>query len=740
MNKKLLLLFGGVLLFSCQEKEDIASMSQLRFNINHESLSMSDNLQNVNAFLFDNNSMVRKLTNMHANSDGFYVVGTDKLNADRLLFVAGDHGVDFASESFNYDELEELVIHEVDFISTFPRLYYTGEKKLSNIGNTTLELNLTRSVARLDVKKITELEVLIDSCVVSNIADRTYLLPGNTEPLRSVEYKKQSIGTEAFSDIQTGVDGFAYLYETNGQAPVVTLYVRINGVKNKLNVTLPEKIERNKRYEIGINSNGAVLYANLQVLPWNEGESSIAKPEGFVPKIDLENSVFPTGVIASESLDSLFIPAEFEGTLTLALDAPVDIETKLESSHIQVRPLQSAKSTYFSNRFELEVKKSDINRPDIVSGMFVKSKYESQYYDKQIVIEKKGYRTRFDGLEGPITGNKVVFPTYHDGHLGVINTAGSVPILSATTQSGDSQFDWLQVVKADDRTNLEGGFKPNDVDAVGQEQTSTVTVTYVDGEVEEFMFSRKRNSIPVISQGGLYWSKFNMRGDSKSYEDQIGFDRDIPQNELYEFLKTCSDEDFAYYAGAVYKGKSTQGLYLKRNLENDSIPELLYEGYASIPDGQISNGPADTHCPAGYRIANLEEWQRIWFTGAMNLPAPGLSDYFNSSRGNNRYRIRRSFRREVEVDGVVLKNVHFLLLEDVRNYPGNQMVFNGFGAQSSNTAISFNQFIYPVITTGFTHFILDLGASRSSYGNLSGSGVHTRNIRCVKSPVNYIVE
>lgn len=738
INKILFVAVGSIFLFSCQEKEESALSSQMKFSINQETLSAEEKLEHVNAFLFDNESLVKKFTNMQSNSEGLYVMGTDMIRANKLLFVAGDHGIDFETLFPDYDQLKAMVVREADFVTSFPNLFYTGERSMSNITNTTLDLSLIRSIARLDLKKITQLEVIVDSCVLSNLADRSYLLPGNATSPESVQYKRQSIQGDALTGLDQGLEGVAYLYESSAQAPQVTLYTRINGVKNKLNVTLPEKIERNKRYEIAINSNGAVVFTDLQVLPWGDGGSSTAKPEDFTPLIDLENSEFPEGVRPSQSLDTLFIAAGFEGSFTLGLDAPVETETKLESSHVAVTPIASTKSTYTGNKYRMEVKKSDVNQSTLIADLQVKSVAESQYYDKQIVIVKESYRTRFDGLTGPITGNNVVYSTYKDGDMGIIFTRGETPIVSVSTRSTDSQFDWLRITESEQGKRLEGGFKPNDIEATGQQQTSIVTVNYTDGLTEEFTFTRQRSSIPVITQGGLYWAKYNMRGNSKSYEDQIGFDRDVPRGNFYEFLKTCSDEDLVYYAGAAYRGKSTDGLYLAWDSEKE---KHLYNGYSSIPDGQISNGPADSHCPAGYEIASLADWQRIWYTGGqMNLPVHGASDHYNSSTGDNRYRMSRFTRDSVVVDGHVLPTVNFLMIEDVRNYAGEQMVFTGLASQSSASNIVYGQFIYPIITTGPTHFLLDFNTRKSSYGNLSGSGVHTRMIRCVKSPVTYIVE
>lgn len=270
-------------------------------------------------------------------------------------------------------------------------------------------------------------------------------------------------------------------------------------------------------------------------------------------------------------------------------------------------------------------------------------------------------------------------------------------------------------------------------------------VKYADNFEEEFIFTRKRYSIPVITQGGVYWAKYNMRGNSKSYEDQIGFDRDISRNELYTYLQTCSDEEFIYYTGASYRGTSTEGLYLKRFLDSNDEPTLFYDGYDAIPDGQVSNGSADLHCPPGYRMPALSEWQQIFYTGgSLNIPGHGNSNSYNTSInsliGNqtNRYRIDR-YTREITIDGV-LRNVSIFNIVDVRYYQGEEMVFIGFGTQKSPTSMTWGEIVIPICTGSYSHFLFNYNTNKTSYGNLSGTGVQTRVIRCVKSPTNFIVE
>lgn len=743
--KQLFFLFFVFLFFSCQDQEVVyPKKDQFGVKFNYES-SSGDVLKNVHALLYKENGLQHKGTNL-TPTDGVYSIETAGKVVDKILFVAGDHGLDFASLNPSLSESKAMTTPVVDFEKQFPAIHYTAEKEAGELNDNLMNIELIRSVARLDVVKNTELEVVIDSCEIANLRDRSYIYPGNTTLLEGMELKTQKLGADAFTNLNSGVQGFTHIFESSGVAPVVTFYVRINGIKNRLKATLPEKIERNKKYEIKIKSNGAVIYTSLSILDWGDGGSVDTQPGGFIPKIDLSTSQLPEGVVASKTLDTLFIAPDYSGAFVLGLDAPIETEAKVESSQIGVATVPKLRDSYTGNQFTLTVSKSNINQVRTFIPMMIKSKSESQYYNKQIVIVKLGYRTWFKYLKADnLSDESAIWESYKDGYIAEVEAWNGYQvsdIATIETTSDDEQFDWLRVVSQEGKNRVEGAFKVNDRDATGQSQSSRVKVTYKDGLEENFCFTRKRYALPVITQGGKYWSKYNMRGDSKSYADQIGFNRDIDRNNFHEFLQTCSDEDFVYYAGATYKGKSTTGLYLKSFVPaGETAASLRYEGYQSIPDGQVSNGPADTHCPSGFQMPTKDEWNHIWATNVnLNLPASGGVNPYNASAGNNRYEIYRHARSNLTVDGVVIPQVSFLWIKDIRNYSGEIMVFTGMGNQSAVATVRLGQIIFPVVTTGPTHGILNFNNNKASFENLSGPGVHTRTIRCVKSPVSYIID
>lgn len=748
--KSLIYLLFVALCLSCQN-QDVPVLGENQFAVKFKYDTSAAGLEHVNALLFNQDDLQHKETQLNP-TEGVYTIGTNGKSIDRIMFIAGAHGLDFNSLSPTLTACKALTTQPVDFKTTFPGIHFTAETEAADIDNTLMDIQLTRSVARLDVVKDTELDVVIESCVISNLIDRSYIFPGSATLPTDGELKSQTLGAEAFTNLNNGIEGIAYMFENSEASITVTFDVSINGIKNKLKSTLPSKIERNKKYEIKIQSTGAVVYTMLSILDWGDGGSTETLPGGFVPKIDLSTSILPDGIVASQTLDTLYIAPDYSGAFVLGLDAPVETEAKVESSQIGIAVVPNSKNSYIGNQFMLTVSESDINQVRTFIPMMIKSKSEAQYYDKHIVIVKQGYRTWFKGLRANFDKKSASWDVYKDGYIAEVeawNDYQASDIEKIETRSDDAQFDWLLVVSTDGVNTVEGAFKVNDTEATGQEQRSVMTVTYKDGVEEVFNFTRKRNAIPVIRQGGFYWSKYNMRGNSKSYADQIGFDRDIPRDEFHLFLETCSDEDFLYYAGATYKGTSTEGLYLKNSIPpGGTTPMLHFEGYSSIPNGEVSNGPVDAHCPPGYQMPTRVEWEHIWATNVkLSIPANGELGYFNTDRGPegeslpNRYDVRR-YTRSITIDGVPNQPVSLLFLEDIRHYPDEIMVFTGLGNQSSDTRVTLGEIIIPIATAGeLNHSVVGFHDNVVRfYRNMGGSGAQTRTIRCLKSKVNYIIE
>ncbi|MGL4992991.1 MAG: hypothetical protein ACRC6R_02475 [Bacteroidales bacterium] len=733
MSKKLALLFvSSALLFSCQdqsENEGVGGRSQMQLSVNYDESGSANELTNVSALLYQGDLLSKNYSRLQVDNEGYYVMKTQGVKADKLLFIAGDHSIEDSGDCLaDYSSVRKLVTPKSDFSTTYPALFYTAERAISSVENVSLELSLRRSLARLDIRKLTYLDVVIDSCVINNLATRSYLLPGNQDPIGDMTLASQKVSGYIFEGFESSIQGVTYMYESVGVSPEVSIYARVGGVKNVLSVKLPTTIERNMRYEIGINSRGVTLFTQLDILPWEEGGSVEAKPESFDAKIDLQNSVLSQGVRVSSTLDTVFVPAGFSGDFILSLDVPVETQVKLESVDLGLLSIESNQEGYLENQYQLSFRKSDMDKSLITAKLFVKSKSETQFYDRHIIVVREAYRTRFQGLQASVSENRVNYESYVDGDLFVMNSDWDIS--SINTYSLDDQFNWIRVDQSSGVNLVEGAFKPNDLEARGEIQASMLVVNYSDGQEEVFEIARRRYSLPVLKVGRFYWSKYNMRGNSKLYVDQIGFDQD--RDDLWNYLKECSHEEYEYYAGAAYKGVSTEGLYLKNHQG-----KLLYENYSLIPNGHINNGAADVHCPPGYQIPSKDQFNEIVATGvSLTLPQNGGINHYSTQIGS-RYRLERHLRDSVVVDGLPIYKPAHIMITDINN--GESMLFTGLGHQETASSFVSGHWVNGLVETdGIMYY--GVVNSKNAMALQSHNDLKTRTIRCVKSPTNFVIE
>lgn len=730
MNKiGVLLILVGVITSACQDKEYsfISPANDGKIKLYYKSISSHEELRNANAFLFSGNILSNKQQSQTSDPNHLFEIDIKTSSSDKLLFLAGDNQLNLSSD-VSLSQLKTTTTPIADFISSFPQVYYTAEKELSANTGSSLDLFLSRSTAVIDLKITSNIQIQFDSCVISNIADRAFVFQNDRIPSET-KFIAARFNAKAFNNFAENLlPNFAYLYESNGQAPTATFYTHVNGDNKSISVQLPENIERNKRYEIRFEYDGAKLYTNLQVVPWEDGGSVNARPESsFIPTFNVHNSELPAFASFNSDKNKLIV-ASCDTSFILAIDAPVELDAKIENPNIRIIPLTDASAEYpLGNRFRLEFKQSAINAETEEIRLYVKSKLLSQYNGQYLTIEKKANRLQFKEYTGQLDKTNIQYADYIDGVLSKVHIL-EAPI-AIHTKSIDNQYNWIRILKKSaNNFELQGGFYPNDTEAVGQTQTSTLYVQFKDGAIEKYAIKRQRHAIPVVHIGNRYWSKYNMRGNSKSYADQIKFDQN---SDFWEFLKTCSSDEYIYYAGAQYKGLNRTGLYLQNNNNR-----LMYPEYHSIPDAPIFNASPNLHCPPGYQLPSQWDFNELLNdTQQLTLNPNGQhTDYI--SINNREFRIERYQRRGVQISGVTLEEAHHIKLTDKKT--NQSIVLNGLPHQySGNNGVAFGHLIFATINTRPDYIDLNFTTNRFRYQYHNNS--KTKIVRCVKSPTPYII-
>ena len=256
----------------------------LNFKLVSRSPSSEGTIKRVDVFLLREGRLSEKYTSVAANKSGTYpVLVKDPQNTRLLFLVNNDMFLEPAEgESGTLENLLSKTTPAVDYAATQPMLFYTGEKDLSGISEPLVNVPIIRSLARLSLKMQSETTIKIDSCIISNIADRSYIFPSSTVSPAGLNLISASLEGSHFTvSPTTPQSGFLYLYESENANSKAVFFVKINGVRNKLEVSLPARIERNKDYCITINSRGATLFGSLEILPWDKGTELNANPAPF---------------------------------------------------------------------------------------------------------------------------------------------------------------------------------------------------------------------------------------------------------------------------------------------------------------------------------------------------------------------------------------------------------------------------------------------------------------------------
>lgn len=729
--------FFAYFLISCNIMENNVCEEEARsFKLLSRSLEAEGSIKWVDVFLMTGGVLSEKHTHAESNENGAYTLLVKDPQNTRLLFlVNGDMPMETAEVGKSPERtFLAQTTPTADYAQTQPLLFYTGEKEMKGVSDPTINVPVVRSIAKLSLVISEGVNVEIDSCRISNIADRSCIFPSSTESPAGLKLVSASLaGSHFTASPSKPQDGFFHLYESRNAGTKAEFFVKMGGIRNKLMVELPSQIERNMDYTITIDSRGATLFTSLQILPWQEGPELNARPAAFEPLVESVESELPASIYLNATGDTLFAPPQ-NVSCTLAIKADVQVELRT-GSNIAIEPVGAPNvqaSSYLGNTFKLTFTGKNLNEEASYSKIYIKDQSASQYYGQYLVVARPaGARARFPNLSARATiiGRNINFSGYIDGVIS--DMTFDVPPVRVASETDDPDFNWLRLdPKAEGNYRIEGGFKPNDSRATGQEQRSTVKVEYADGLVEEFQFTRKRRSIPVVFIGGKYWSKFNMRGNSKAYEDQIGFGQD--QEDLFTYLKTCSSERYLYYAGANYKGRSQQGMYLKKNEQG----ALTYPEYGNYGNGSITDASASLHCPEGYNIPHRDDFGAVMHQSApLTLKANGLSLSYTSSAGI-RYTVERYDRNDIAIDGVNIPHMYHVKVTESQT--GHSLVWAGTGHQWDNNGADPTYWIYALINPGSSNYYAFIHSSNVARMEPHNQG-KTRLVRCIKTPVTYVI-
>lgn len=265
-------------------------------------------------------------------------------------------------------------------------------------------------------------------------------------------------------------------------------------------------------------------------------------------------------------------------------------------------------------------------------------------------------------------------------------------------------------------------------------QEARLVITDSDGSNREVYPIRRRNwGLPVVNIGGTWWCKYNLRGNVKSFDDQISIaDDQAAGTGVLDRLTTCSDDELLSLMGGQYQGGNPDELSLSHN-----GTAFYHEGMKGSAQnwGQI---PATQMAPDGYQLPTFDDYAFfVWGTNC-NIGGVGTRTHQNSQGQTITVNIVEREARFLEVSYGTIAFYDF-------EYEGNHWTLYGLGHQWNTTDGNIAQMSIIMAITGNTSnsWYMEGYAQASRPGQnwfkfTAQNSIKTRTVRCIKSPVEYI--
>ena len=138
-------------------------------------------ISTIDMLLFDNENQLSVINNNVQSNNDYYPISFDKSKVKSVFILANNESIELSESKLNGMDISEVALLQtspIDYINSFPSMFYTGVVETELVTTTNLNVGLTRSLSRIDVKIADDADVVIDSCIVANLIDRTVLMPG----------------------------------------------------------------------------------------------------------------------------------------------------------------------------------------------------------------------------------------------------------------------------------------------------------------------------------------------------------------------------------------------------------------------------------------------------------------------------------------------------------------------------------------------------------------------------------
>ncbi len=690
---------------------------------NDATLSEENVITDVKACLFEEGVLSRVYDNL-AGNNGSYDLIVDG-NYGNLYVLANTEGLlDWDNMVVGKTMESEWMVQTVSMRDDKTSMFFTGKVAIEKqSANVPVEMTLIRGVARVDIS-VKHDGISVNSLTLKNVAGNGYLLPQET--VKSPEGTKKDIVRTWTEPLTGNTAGVMYMYEQQNAELTVELNVTVAGVARKMTAKLPAQIKRNAVYTLDLGGDGSNLNLTVSVDEWDYDDDTVVSPDfGDKITVDVDRSELPEGVILGTSDNQLVMdyrPNEF----VLALDC----NDQLEVNSVSQLPLEITALPEGKNLFLVKKRLMAVGYEQMEGSVTFKRKgLSNAYREDEITLVLTANPTQIEGnLHFDETNYLCDLGDYVDGEYAVFRLAQGKKI---TVEFDNGEDEWMAVREKSDEAGayrILGGWKPNDPKADGREQKARIVICDADTEAnrEEYTVVRRNYGLPVVEMNGVWWCKYNARGNSRNFADQV-LSSDDPaqkagQSSVLDYLASCSNDDFVNLWGWAYQGGSGNGL--KVYVDN-GVAKL--NGYNRGETVNIADLGAKALSPNGYQLPGTAEYEKIFKWGMVVNWKNG--EYYTIN--GVRIHIHSIERDNVMVDGVEMPQLNCFKVYTESCPEG--ITFYGPGGQWSAGGINHNKLFIGVVNSGW--FV-----NNNSLSTTKGSAADSRILRFMKTPVEYMYE
>ena len=625
--------------------------------------------------------------------------------------------------------------------------FATGQLDLGELepGTAEVPLTLTRGVARLDLHLRVAGQATVERITLRGVAGEGYLFPSEA-PRTPADASRSDAVCVGDAALTTDTPAIAYLYEQTGADLGVSVEAVIDGVRHTLEGVLPRDIGRNRIYSLTLRKGIVDTEARLTVEAWGDGGESALQPDLETRlTVDAERSELPSGVrIEVGGTGLVLLHAERE--VLLAVRSDVQLELEPVSAPLLEIAAEPATAGDFGSVNRFRIRKGFYTpdmAPEEVELRFRRKGLAMTYPEDRLTLRLEANPIR---LEGDLTfadGNTVCdFGRYVDNELGRL-TLPDDRELSVEFDAGEDH--WLKVEPAEEGSRVwrvVGGWRPNDPTADGRQQSARLVIrSAATGECEVYTVVRRNWGLPVTWFHGVWWCKYNARGRSRNFEDQILVPQDpaaVAGQSVQNYLMCCSPEEFRALWGWAYQGDSGVGMQV---VDLEGVPSM--EGFTTGSKTHINKLPADALAPDGYELPSMEEFNRVFdATDYVWVMWSGSHKLRNPWEGHADVRRTQTRRNGIAVGSLELNDLLVVAFSSP-DFPGYEaLTWYGPGAQWNQAGIVHsnhcNNMLFAVHSPAGSGWYIT-GGMANLYLTQNGAGNNdTRIVRFKKSPVEYI--